>query len=203
MKQIAIKRPKPNTTIASDLKNAIWDLYIGRGLKTSPCPICGTSDMQRNSTAGFEAAHMIADKWMTDKTKLNVYYLYPSCRSCNLNCRTDCILDFLYCRMRFRELRILINAVCTTYISEHDDSLDLRNRLWAFILKRLYGSDTWKSGGGLVNENAIYRIADEEQYKWLNEREEASLKVQKAIFDEKIYLSENKTLTSRPPTILL
>lgn len=190
----ATKKQRGN--ISNELRLGIWDVYIGRAYKVHKCKLCGISDMGRNTVAGFESAHMIADKWMTDQTKLSIYYLYPSCKTCNLNCNTMCLLDYLFCRYRYRELRECIRAICTTYISDHDN-LDERGRLWAGILKSLYGPDRWKAGGGLVNETKIYDMAEQEQSKWLNEREHALLIEQHEIVKEKIYLSENPTAASK------
>ena len=185
-----------STTISNELRHGIWDVYIGRAYKTHKCLLCGISDLGRNTTAGFESAHMIADKWMNPQTKLSIYYLFPSCTGCNSKCSTRCILDYLYCMSRYQELRSTIRAICVTYISDHDN-LDERNRLWAYILKRLYGPDTWKAGGGIVNEHQIYRFAEEEQAKWLRGREQEILHEQAQIVKEKVYLSENPIANAR------
>jgi len=187
---------KSRTNISNELRLGIWDVYIGRAYKSHKCPLCGISGLGRNTVAGFESAHMIADTFMNEQTKLSIYYLFPSCKTCNLNCRTLCILDYLYCRFRYRELRACIYAICNTYISEHDN-LDEKHRLWAHILKNLYGPDKWKAGGGLINEKQIYRFAEEEQAKWLEARERVLLLEQSIIIREKIYLSENPTQNAR------
>lgn len=183
-----LKKFKSN--IPSDLRHAIWDVYIGRGYKTRPCPLCGVNQLMRNTNSGFEAAHMVADKFMSGTQELSIYYLFPSCSSCNNECRTQCILDFLFCRLRYKELRSLICAVCTLYREENTE-LDMKHRLWPYILKTLYGSERFKSGGGLVNENRIYEIAEQEQRKFLaNELARLSLREQQ-LLEEKIFLSEN------------
>lgn len=185
-----------HTQTSNELRHGIWDLHIGRAHKTAKCPLCGITSIFRNTTAGFEAGHMIADKFMNNDTKLNAYYLYPCCTSCNLNCRTMCILDYLYCRLRYRELRQCIYALCTLYISDHDN-LDDKNRMWAHILKHLYGPEYWKAGGGLVNEEPIYRMADQEQARWLHDRERQLLLEQEQIVRDKVYLSENVVCASQ------
>ena len=68
---------KPRKGISATLRQQIWDIYIGIGLKSAQCPLCGLKTIyntQKNS--GFEAAHIIADKWFTNDMPLNCLYLF-------------------------------------------------------------------------------------------------------------------------------
>lgn len=70
---------KSNTktpVITPKLRTQIWETYMGVGVRSDACPLCGVNQIQNyQSNSGFQACHIIADKWSLKE--LNVYYLYP------------------------------------------------------------------------------------------------------------------------------
>lgn len=151
------------TTVTPLLKRRIWDLYIGPGVKQQLCPLCSVYQISLVTNSGYEAAHIVADKYMTEE--LTHYYLYPSCASCNNECRNLCILDYLFTLGRMRELRGLIGKIYRVFVTEHDEAT---RYAWT-ILEHLYGPGRFPAGGGLVNTKAIYEIARGEQLLALGE----------------------------------
>ena len=87
-----VKRRKTGITPA--MKRTIWDIHIGIGYKTAKCPLCSLSELSNNVNSGFEAAHIVADKFFTDK--LSVLYLYPSCKVCNNECEEALRFAFIH-----------------------------------------------------------------------------------------------------------
>lgn len=151
-----VKRKK--TGITPNLKRTIWDMHIGIGYKTSICPLCGINEINNNVNSGYEAAHIIANKWYTDT--LTSLYLYPSCVTCNNDCSDLCILDFLYCRGRQDVLRRMIWSIFVQYQRERPD--EPANKAWK-LMRYLYGPKKFPAGGGIVNERQIYDIAKQVQ----------------------------------------
>lgn len=145
---------KRKTTITPVLKKAVWDLYIGPGITYAKCPLCGVTELSRNTNSGFEAAHIVADKFMID-TNLNSLYLFPSCKQCNNDCMDYCILDYLWCRERYDVLRDMMWAIFSHYIRERPVERD--SQAWK-VLDHLYGVQRFPSGGGLVNQSQIYGL---------------------------------------------
>jgi hypothetical protein len=143
--------------VSSALKRRIWDTYIGPGIKEQLCPLCNVHRISATVNSGFDAAHIVAEKYLTED--LSHYYLYPSCASCNNECKDMCLLDFLFCIGRIKELRNVINNIYRVFTAEHEPEF-----VWK-ILEHLYGR--FPAGGGLVNTKAIYEIARGEQLKVL------------------------------------
>lgn len=150
------------------LRKAIWEMYIGVGIKEAICPLCGLNRIQGNVNSGFECAHVVARNWMTEE--LSVYYMFPSCTVCNNECREMCVLDFLYVRQRIVPLRRIVMAIYQRYVVEYEHELAVENRMIHLILDHLYGPRRFPAGGGIQNRKQIYEIARTEQYQWLLER---------------------------------
>lgn len=187
---------KSTGEISVALKRIIWDMYIGPGIMHTMCPLCGVQDLSRDYNSGFEAAHIVAKRYFQgDITK---YYAYPSCRSCNNECRDACILDYLYNNGRLAQLRTLIRIIFKAYSIEHEHTLAHESRLAPIIIKHLYGPQRWVGGGGIVKEKEIYEIARSEHYEILVT--EANELATKMAFNSKLMCI--LTGTEIKPTIL-
>ena len=67
---------KKTPSITPKLRTQIWETYMGVGVRSDVCPLCGVNQIQNfQSNSGFQACHVVADKWALKE--LNVYYLYP------------------------------------------------------------------------------------------------------------------------------
>lgn len=151
------------------MRAACWDLYIGSHIKTTSCPLCGINLINQNTNSGFELAHVVPQKFMGDDT-LTVFSLYPSCAACNNNMRCDNLLDYLWCRGRFDQLRHFIRCVYRRFMAEHGARLpDKEKYTWA-VLEHLYGPKRFPLGGFIVNREQIYNIAKSEQISLVNHR---------------------------------
>lgn len=151
------------SNITPTLKRAVWDLYMGIGVQKALCSLCGINVIFGNTNSGFECAHMVARNFFYEE--LNVYYLFPSCATCNNQCRDLCVWDFLYVRARLGILRKAILAVYHYYLVEHQYDLASHDRLAHVILDHLYGPKRFPLGGGIQNTKQIYEIARDEQYQ--------------------------------------
>jgi len=167
---------KKSKQITPNLKKAIWDIYIGIGIKRALCPLCGLKQINSSTNGGFDAAHIVADKYFYED--VNVLYFYPSCDICNNDCADLCIFDFLYVRHRLNALRKMISAIHHAFIAMHDG--ELANTMAPAILDYLYGFERFKAGGGIQNTKQIYEIARMVQYNELREKSaELNKEVQK------------------------
>lgn len=168
---------KQKNNITPTLRQQIWDIYIGIGIKSDLCPLCGLKiiySAQKNS--GFEAAHIVADKWFTKDISLNCLYLYPSCASCNNECQDHTVLDFLFIRNRMTQLRRMIEQIFVTFVNMYETVLEPQHRVAPMILQHLYGTKRFPAGGGIANEKAIYDIARQVHYDLLVKRSVELLK---------------------------
>lgn len=155
---------KRKTSITPALKKAAWDLYIGIGIISTKCPLCGIVEVSRNTNSGFEGAHIIPDKWYTDT--LTILYLFPSCEKCNNDCSTYNLLDYLWCRERYDILRNMIWSIYSHYIRERPQ--EKNSQAWK-ILDHLYGRDRFPVEGHIVNRTGIYRLATAVQIQHIAE----------------------------------
>jgi len=155
---------KRRSGIPPVLRKAVWDIYIGPGVLYTKCPLCGVEELQRNMNSGFQAAHIVADKFMTDT--LTSLYLYPSCEKCNNDCTAMCLLDYLWCRERYDVLRDMIWSIFSHYIRERPTEKD--SQAWK-VLDHLYGPGRFPAGGGLVNCKQIYRLCTSVQIEHIME----------------------------------
>jgi hypothetical protein len=157
-----MKKPR---SISQNLRRQIWDTYMGPANKKGFCGLCGINQISNyDSNGGFEACHVVAEKYMRGDD-LNVYYLYPGCASCNNQCGVLCILDYLWGRERFQELRKFISAVYKQFIAEHDFELSDEGKLAHNIIMHLYGNERFPAGGGMVNMKQILEVARLVQYE--------------------------------------
>jgi hypothetical protein len=155
-----------SSNIPQSLRKRVWELHVGIGVKETTCPLCGTNRINASQNSGFQACHIVADKYLY-KRELNALYLYPGCQVCNNECADLCILDFLYVRERYKELRSLIWNVFTAFTTQHEDELAYHEGLCWRVIQHLYGRVKFPAGGGIVNEKQIYEIARTEQYSHL------------------------------------
>jgi hypothetical protein len=144
--------------VTPNLKKAIWDHYIGIGLNESICPLCGLYRIYKSQNSGYEAAHIVADKFF-DGHELTSLYVFPSCTQCNNECRDLCLLDFLYVRERYGALRSMIWSIYTIYntLNPGEEWMSWK------LLNHLYGKERFAAGGGIVNTRQIYEIARNDQ----------------------------------------
>jgi hypothetical protein len=154
-------------SISQDLKRAIWDTYIGTHKKEEVCPICSLQKVYQIINSGFEAAHIVAEKFMGD-VELSVLYLIPSCSSCNNEMRDICLLDYLYVRGRLNQLKRILRIIYNQFISLH--VLNGEDKCIWKILDYLYGKNRFPAGGGLANSTGIYEIARAEQCAIISEQ---------------------------------
>lgn len=161
----AYLRPSKKAKVSDNLKRAVWDLYVGIGVQRTLCQLCMINTIHSNINSGFECAHIVARKYLTEDA--TIYYLYPSCDVCNNQCRDVSIFDFLWARQRYTALRRLCMAVHTTYVTEHDAELATESRMIHLVLDHLYGTQRFRIGGGIVNRKQIYEVARIAQYDWL------------------------------------
>lgn len=148
--------------IQQNLRKRIWELYIGIGVKEATCPLCGTNTISVVQNSGFQACHVVADGYHTSK-KLTVFDVFPGCATCNNECADACLIDFLYNRQRFGELRRFMWNVYTAFITQHADELAHHERMCWRVIQHLYGRARYPAGGGIVNEKQVYEIARAEQ----------------------------------------
>lgn len=141
--------------ISTNLKKQVWENYCGIHITESICALCGIVKIYLNKNSGFECAHIIADKFLT--RKLSVLYLYPSCSSCNNECQDLCLLDYLWVRGRFPQLKKMILQIYKAYTTQFD--LTSSEKMAWKVLEHLYGKNTFPAGGGIVNELQIYEQA--------------------------------------------
>lgn len=156
---------KRRTTITPNLKKAIWDIYIGPGIMITPCPLCGVRELYRNQSTGYEAAHIVADKFF--EGSLTSLYLFPTCSVCNNDCSDLCLLDFLWCRERYDVLRKMLWDIFSHYIKERPH--ESNSQMWK-IIDHLYGPNRFPAGGGIENIRQIYQLCKTEQIARLMEQ---------------------------------
>jgi hypothetical protein len=161
---------KPKTNVTSNLRRQIWDLYIGPGIKSANCPLCGLNKISNyESNGGFEACHIVANKYCN---MLNCYYLFPGCTVCNNECSSMCLLDFLWVRFRLKMLKQMISKIFNTFLIENKQDLQPQDQLAHKIIEHLYGEGKFPAGGGVQNTKQIYEIARLVQYEELVTRGE-------------------------------
>jgi hypothetical protein len=162
------EKKRRRTTVSVALKRAVWDAYIGPAVQEAPCPICGIVRIYQTRNSGFEAAHIVADKYEL-ATELNVTHLYPCCETCNNYCSDLCLLDYMWGRERIPQLRAFIWAVYQAFVGRHVGELDQLDNLTWRVIQHLYGAQRYPGGGGLQNEKQIYELAREVQMTKLAE----------------------------------
>lgn len=154
------KKSRKNIPVA--LRTAVWDRYIGPGVQSKLCDLCGIYELKKSTNNGWECCHQVAD---TFSTNINIFYLFPGCTQCNSEMQTLCVYDFLFVRGRHTHLRKLIWKVFTMFSEQHSDEMHYYNNSCWKVINHLYG-ERFVSGGGIVNTQ-IYEICKSEQYKQL------------------------------------
>lgn len=168
-------------------------MYMGVGVQEAPCTLCGINRIKSNVNSGFECAHIVARNYMTEQ--LTVYYMFPSCATCNNECRDMCVLDFMWVRGRLAPLRKVIMLIFQRYVVEHEHELAPDQRMAHLVLDNLYGPKRFPAGGGIQNTKQIYEIARAEQYQWLLEQ---SLQMEKRLGDLQVARQELLEANIRP-----
>lgn len=167
-----LKKEDGGIKISSKLRVQLWELYIGIGVKQTTCPLCGLHDlMGPTQNSGFQACHIVANKFSPSTTGsgvMDVFYLFPGCPTCNNECADQCLLDFLYVRMRYKELRTMIRNIFRAFTAMHEKELAQHEGLCWRVLDHLYGSKKFPAGGGIENKWAIYQMANAEQMEEIN-----------------------------------
>jgi hypothetical protein len=183
--------------ISPKLRAQIWETYMGVGNRSDLCPLCGTNQIQSHqSNSGFQACHVVADKWMSSQQEASVYYLFPGCAVCNNECADVCLFDFLFARGRHAQLRAMITAVFKAFSAQHQDNLSfVEGQAWR-VLDHLYGPKRFPAGGGIQNTQPIYEVARRVQMQLLLERIEVLSKQVKEAYArlETIASAEIKTM---------
>ena len=152
-----LKRKKPRVGISLDVQKQVWDIHIGTGKKTAPCPLCGERQIECPSKrCGLECAHIVASKFAPDKP--SPLSLFPSCSACNNRCEDDCILDFLFKTGRHAELERLIRSVHSYFCMLNPDQPSER-LLMPVVIDTLYGFERFKAGGGIHHDVEIGQFA--------------------------------------------
>ena len=171
-----IKKSKKN--ISPQLKKLIWELYIGKHTQKAHCPLCQIQLLDTRVNSGFEAAHIVAERYFDSTFQTNELYLFPTCDKCNNECADTTIFDYLWCRARFKELESMISAVFNRFIEINNDTLVDHHRLAPMVLEHLYGQHRFRAGGGIINKQQIYKIALIVQFR---ETQEKSAKLVKEL----------------------
>lgn len=153
------QKKRRRQAITPDIRRSVWQTHMPPNCRTAKCPVCKENNINGTHTkAGFECAHIVADKYMTKKQPLNPLYLYPTCAACNSACEDDCLLDFLWQQHRHQALQEMMRSIHRTYVSTNQ-WLGSEERVMWRVMKKLYGYETFPSGGGIINEIPIYRLA--------------------------------------------
>jgi hypothetical protein len=150
---------KHSTKINQTLRRRIWEVYIGIGIKASKCPLCDFNEIKNfDQNSGFQACHIVADGFL-DEVNLNVFYLFPGCQTCNIECSEMCLFDFLYNRFRFKQLSNMIKNVCNVFKAQNADFFVESETTFCNILDHLYGPERFPAGGGIICRKNIYEYA--------------------------------------------
>lgn len=158
---------KRRKTISPEMRRAVWQAHMPPNTKTAVCAVCCEREISFNSKAGFECAHITADKFYYGEP--SVLYLYPTCQQCNNDCMEDNLLDFVYLRGKHKTLRRMIKSIYDAYSSLNSDAHPETLVMWK-VLDCLYGYERFKSGGYIVNDIAIFNIAKTEHLQMLNKQ---------------------------------
>lgn len=157
---------KQRNNISKQLKLATWETYLGIGVQSAPCPICGLNILYKSLATGFETAHIVASTFVSTEDN-SVLYLYPCCSPCNNECRTLCLLDYMYGRGRLKQLREMLASLYKAFTDLHHYDLAQHDHMMWKVVRYLYGPERFKAGGGLENTRQIYELCRMIQYQQL------------------------------------
>jgi len=158
------KRARKN--ISAALRIECWDVFIGPGVQKTTCFLCGLYEISKTTNNGFQALHIIAEKF---NPHVNIFYIYPGCISCNSECSTLSVFDFLYTRGRYRQLKHMLWQIFSLFTERRGDELHYYNNSIAKVVSHLYGYSRFRTGGFLVNTE-IYDICKNVQIEKLSLR---------------------------------
>lgn len=187
------KKSKKN--VPPQLKKLIWELHIGKHTQKAYCPLCHIQILDTRLNSGYEAAHIVAEKYMDNNFQPNELYLYPTCDKCNNECADLTIFDYLWCRGRFKELETMISAIYNRFIEINKDNLIDKHRLAPMVLENLYGKHRFKAGGGIVNTQQIYKLALVVQFRETQEKSARLVKELQEITEELNLIATYKVQT--------
>jgi hypothetical protein len=211
-KSVEFKQVKKlkNQKISPILRRRIWEVYIGFGVKVTNCPLCDFNEIKNfDQNSGFQACHIVADNFL-EEGNLNVFYLFPGCQACNVECSDLCLFDFLYNRFRFKQLANMIKSVCKLFKVQTADSFSDFETTYCNILDNLYGFKRFPAGGGITCRKSIYEYARsieilevnktlaklykdvEEMSKYLKVVCETEIKPEKLLVSESIFIKEQE-----------
>ena len=151
------KRARKNVSAA--LRLECWSVFLGPGTQKTICSLCGIYEISKTTNRGFELHHIIAEKF---NPNVNIFYIYPGCASCNSECSTHSLFDFLYVRGRYRQLKHILWQIFTLFTERRGDELHYYNNSMARIIQHLYGYSRFSSGGFITNTE-IYSICQSVQ----------------------------------------
>lgn len=134
------------------------------------CPLCLQVSISLDERCGFEGAHIVPHCFMKmeKKIELTALYLVPSCRQCNNDCGDTNLLDFLWVRERYAELRAILSKIQSGFESRYPN-LEFENYILWRILDQLYGRKTFPLGGYIQNATPIYQISIEMQFRQISD----------------------------------
>lgn len=195
-----INSKKARKAVTVEMQRNIWNTHIGTNVKEAPCPLCGINVIQcPTKRCGLELAHIVCEKFFIGEP--SPLSLYPSCVSCNNNCGTDNIFDFLFSAGRWKQLENLIRSVHSVFVmmnpNQSDERLMMHN-----VIDQLYGWERYKSGGGIFNDVEIYNFARMIHMKRLNEELILLTRQMHQKTEEMQLVSQNIPKRKRPPTVI-
>ena len=185
------KRARKN--IPPTLRLTCWDVYIGPGVQKTTCFLCGLYEISKTTNNGFQALHIIAEKF---NPNVNIFFIYPGCAACNSECDVLCMFDFLYVRGRYRQLKHILWQIFTLFTERRGEELHYYNNSMARVIQHLYGYNRFRSGGFLANVE-IYSICQSLQVEKLtikaaelSEELKKNAQLMTAILEEKLVISK-------------
>lgn len=184
------KRLKGITPI---MKRQCWDRHIGIGTLTAYCPICSERKIDNNVNNGFQVLHIVSQRYLNED--LTLLYAFPGCASCNNECSDMCVLDYLFCRGRLKQLKKLIMSMYDLFLLSHGDELAAQDCMAWKVIDHLYGLKRFPAGGGIQNRKQILELARIEQYRVMSKEAADLAKKLARIGQEMTDLMESKIET--------
>ena len=163
------KRKRKSTPVGC--KRGCLTIHAGPHAKSMTCLGCGVETVEFTKRAGWDASHIVADKYFGDVT-LSKYDLVPLCSQCNQDMDTMCfwewILDVRGRTTQFKEAAYKIfKAYNQEHVSEQVESC------WELVLVKLHGSTRFPKEAIIQDERCFKnakRILKSHQFEKLQER---------------------------------
>lgn len=168
--------------ITANLKRQVWERHIGIGVLESACPLCGTTRIFNGVNSGWNLCHIVSQRYLNED--LTLLYSYPGCASCNNECSDMCVLDYLWCRGRLKQLKKLIMSIYDLFLLLHGDELAQQDKMAWKVMDHLYAKK-FPAGGGIQNKKQIFELARVEQYKIMS-KEAVKLSTKLAVLGEEM-----------------